>query len=103
MHSVLHKANVERSARLKQQTIQQQQQQQYQLQLQQQQYSLQQEQCKIPKPESVASKDLYKTFEILLGTGASKYFTFLLEFGHCSVELLQLNPSFNEEQLVSAQ
>ena len=47
MHSVLHKANVERSARLKQQTLQQQQQQQYQLQLQQQQYSLQQEQCKI--------------------------------------------------------
>lgn len=47
MHSVLHKANVERSARVKQQTLQQQQQQQYQLQLQQQQYSLQQEQCKI--------------------------------------------------------
>ena len=47
MHSVLHKANVERSARLKQQTLQQQQQQQYQLQLQQQQYSLQQEQCEI--------------------------------------------------------
>lgn len=44
MHSVLHKANVERSARLKQQTLQQQQQQQYQLQLQQQQYNLQQKQ-----------------------------------------------------------
>ena len=47
MHSVLHKANVERSARLKQQTLQQQQQQQYQLQLQQQQYNLQQAHCKI--------------------------------------------------------
>ena len=47
MHSVLHKANVERSARLKQQTLQQQQQQQYQLQLQQQQYNMQQEHCKI--------------------------------------------------------
>lgn len=43
MTSVLHKANVERQTRLKQQTIQQQQQQQYQLQLQQQ-YSLQQKQ-----------------------------------------------------------
>ena len=47
MHSVLHKANVERSARLKQQTLQQQQQQQYQLQLQQQQYNMQQEHGKI--------------------------------------------------------
>ena len=76
MHSVLHKANVERSARLKQQTLQQQQQQQYQLQLQQQQYSLQQEQCKKTHLGSVPSKDPNKTFGILLGTGASKYFTF---------------------------
>ena len=75
MHSVLHKANVERSARLKQQTLQQQQQQQYQLQLQQQQYSMQQEHCKINQLGSVSSEDLYKTFRILLGTGASKYFT----------------------------
>ena len=58
MHSVLHKANVERSARVKQQTLQQQQQQQYQLQLQQQQYSLQQEQCYIHKPKSIPSKYL---------------------------------------------
>ena len=47
MHSVLHKANVERSARLKQQTLQEQQQQKNQLQLQQQQYNMQQEHCKI--------------------------------------------------------
>ena len=60
MHSVLHKANVERSARLKQQTLQQQQQQQYQLQLQQQQYSMQQEYSKITQLGSVTSKDLYK-------------------------------------------
>ena len=74
MHSVLHKANVERSARLKQQTLQQQQQQQYQLQLQQQQYSLQQEQCNIHEPRSIPSKYLYKA--ILLGIVVSKYFTF---------------------------
>ena len=74
MHSVLHKANVERSARLKQQTLQQQQQQQYQLQLQQQQYSLQQEQCNIHKPRSIPSKYLYKV--ILHGIVASKCFTF---------------------------
>ena len=71
MHSVLHKANVERSARLKQQTLQQQQQQQYQLQLQQQQYNMQQEHCKL-------FFELV-TFSKILVTVASIYFTFYKE------------------------
>ena len=74
MHSVLHKANVERSARLKQQTLQQQQQQQYQLQLQQQQYNMQQEHCKI-----FFFKFTRDRFKYLKFTVASIYFTFYKE------------------------